>query len=277
MLHILKASLQSFYSFQSYETAARKWKGIAACYLAVLSLICASSCHLKWHLFLSEIAHGAREVSHSIPGLSIRQGRFLVKSESPVILLGGSHKRPLLVIDTRPEKAMLGKGAPLVVRSQDIRVYGFNDKETTNVPKLTLPIENLFGKTNLDLDPDEIARVIERICLGLSIGIFSAILLFIFLASLLQALLWGYIALLLRRILGKDKPAYKPLVRAAALALTPSLAIRGATGLIGLDLPFVLDIAVVCVYFAYLLMAYAAIFHPRRQASVTSGLTEEAA
>ncbi|MBX9667015.1 MAG: hypothetical protein K2X93_05315, partial [Candidatus Obscuribacterales bacterium] len=49
------------------------------------------------------------------------------------------------------------------------------------------------------------------------------------------------------------------LVRVAALALTPSLAIRAATALFGLDLPLLLDIIVVLIYLGYLYFAYRAI------------------
>lgn len=261
MIQNLKLITACFYSLHPYRHAAHNWKGFAVLYLFVLSLICAISCHLKWHLLFTEIGHGARELSHSVPGVSIRNGRFLVKSESPFVFARDSRKRPLLIVDTKNHSnAPLGRGAPLVVGAQDIRFYGFSDKDTNSVPKINIPLNDLLANLNMDLDPTEIANFIEKVCFWLSVVFFSGILVMVFATSVIQSFFWGFVGHCCNRQWIKGKHKYQALVRVAALALTPSLVIRGLTGFFGIDLPFVLDVLVIVIYFGYLIFAYTALY-----------------
>lgn len=256
MLDNLKTWLGSFYSPQAYRTATASWSGIAAWYLAILSVVCAVSCHIKYQMLFNEVTHQVRDTAHTIPGLSLKHGRLLLKSESPMVIGDQAKKLPLLVIDTTADnRALLGKGAPIVVRDQDIRIYGFTEAGNTSVPKITLPLQNIFGEAELNIDPSQIANWICNFCLIISATMFSANLLFIYCTSLIQALFWGWIAY---AVAGgsSGQYSYAALVRASALALTPSLAIRAITGLFGIDLPVLLDGLVLAIYFGYLYFAY---------------------
>lgn len=262
MLKNFETFIGSFYRYDAYARVANSWRGVAAWYLAILCLVCAVCCHIKYQFLFSEIAHQTQDIAHTVPGLKLKQGRLLLKSENPLIIGSQDTKRPLLIIDTTANDTILLKnGAPLVVRNQDIQVYGFNEKETSSVPMITLPLGNIFGNADLDINPTEIAKVICNTCLVLSISLFCANFIFLFTTSLIQALFWAGIAYFIRKS-GGAKPAFKPVMRAAALALTPSLAIRAATGLFGIDFPFVIDVLVVAIYFGYLYFAYRALFRP---------------
>lgn len=251
----------SFYRYGAYTTAAYSWRGFAGWYLAILCVLCAVCSHVKYQFLFSEISHQTQNLAHTVPGLHLKNGRLLLKSENPLIIGARDTKQPLLVIDTTASDTLLAnKAAPLVVRNQDIQLYGF--RERGNVPMVTLPLSNMFGDADLDINPGEIAKLICNICLVLSITLFSANLIFLFTTSLLQALFWASIAYLVRRSGSGVGPAFKPLVRAAALALTPSIFIRAVTGLFGIDFPMVIDVLVIGIYFAYLYFGYRALFRP---------------
>lgn len=259
MLKNFETFIGSFYLFNAYTTAAKRWRGVAAWYLAILCLLCAVCCHIKYQFLFSEIAQQTQNVAHTVPGLKLKKGRLLLKSENPLIIGSQDTKRPLLIIDTTAEDPnWLNKGAPLVVRNQKIQLY-FNEKESSCVPAITLPLRNIFGDADLDVNPTEIAKLIGNVCLALSIGLFCANFIFLFTTSLIQALLWAAIAYFIRKS-GGAKPVFRPVMRAAALALTPSLVIRSITGLFGIDFPLLIDVMVVAIYFGYLYFAYRALF-----------------
>ena len=249
----------SFYRYKPYLIAAHEWKGIAGYYLALACLLCTVCCQIKYQILFTEVSNQVQNLSHNVPGISVKNGRLLLKSEAPLVIGAHGRKRPLLIIDTTADEMLTAESAPMVVRDQNISIYGFGDQDVTSVPKITLPLRNVLGNTELDLDPSEIAGLVSKICLGLSLAIFIVTFAFLFASSVLQALFWGGLAFLVRRSV-TSTTAYLPLVRASALALTPSLVVRASTGLFGLDLPFVLDVLVLVIYFAYLYFAYHALF-----------------
>lgn len=262
MLKNFETFIGSFYRYDVYVRVANSWRGVAAWYLAILCLVCAACCHIKYQFLFSEITHQAQNIAHTVPGLKLKKGRLLLKSENPLIIGAQDTKRPLLVIDTTADDTtLLRNGAPLVVRNQDIQLYGFNEKETSSVPMVTLPVGNIFGNADLDINPTEIAKLICNTCFVLSISFFCASFIFLFTTSLIQALFWAGIAYFIRKTGGAEL-AFRPVMRAAVLALTPSIAIRAVTGLFGIDFPFVIDLLVIAIYFGYLYFAYRALFRP---------------
>ncbi len=266
MLSNLLTCIKSFYSPAAYVTAARSWKGFAITYVTIMSLACAVFWSLKWWLLLGHLVFSVHQISHDVPGICLKDGRILMKSELPLIISTSFRKRPLLVIDTTTGASFSDYQAPLVVREQDIKVYGFNDNEITKVPKLTLPMKNMLKGVNFEIDPCELAKIITilsfTISIALLLGAFALFLLF----NMAQAFAWAFVGRFLARSQCKsdDIPSFRGFVRVAALALTPSIAIRAITALFGLDLPLLLDIVVVAVYFGYLIFAYRALF-PKKE------------
>ena len=258
MLDNLKTALKSFYNSSAYATVVGGWKGFAIKYLVLLSLICSFFWSLKWWLLLGHLAVSLQHLSHDVPGICLRDGRILMKSEMPLIISTKFRKRPLLVIDTTTGSDAADYQAPLVVHEQDIKVYGFQDEEVTTVPKLTLPLKDMLKCANFEIDPLEVAKFFTILSLVISMLLFLGAFAFFLALSILQAFAWGFVGLLIARRTHPtaELPSYRAFVRVAALALTPSLAIRAVTALFGLDLPLILDIVVVAVYFGYLMFAY---------------------
>lgn len=262
MLSAASIAFRSFYQRAAYNDVVRDWKGMAVSYLAILSLICSICWTLKWWLLLGSIAHSTSEISHQVPGISCKNGRVLMKSELPLVITSSwFRKRPLLVIDTTTGMNESDYNAPLVVREQDIRVYGFSDKEVTTVPKVTVPLKDLLSKTNFEIDPTEVSRVVTISAIVISILLFVGSFWFFFGFCALQSLIWGgaFLGISSVGFKGQTKLPYQAYVRVAALALTPSIAIRSIMSLFGLDFPWLIDIVIVGIYFAYLYFAFKAI------------------
>ncbi len=262
MLDIFLMAFKSFYRADAYVTVMREWKGLAMWYMVALCQICAICWVLKWWIVFGHLAAASLDLSHKVPGVTCKNGRILLKSELPLVISYEMfRKRPLLVIDTISGDKEIDYAAPIVVRDQDIRLYGFEDKEIVKVPKVTLPLKTVLASANFDIEPQDLARAVAIGSFALSVILFVSSFFIFYGLSVLQALFWGLVFYLSARLIRKDKVVqpYTSLVRVAALALTPSLIVRAVTSLFGLDLPLLLDICVVIIYLGYLYFAFRAI------------------
>ncbi|MBX9669577.1 MAG: DUF1189 family protein, partial [Candidatus Obscuribacterales bacterium] len=210
MLDSLLIAFKSFYKAEAYITVLRQWKGMAIWYLVALSQICAICWVLKWWLLFGHLAAASLDLSHKVPGVTCKNGRILLKSELPLIISNDLfRKKPLLVIDTISGDKETEYVAPIVVREQNIRLYGFQDKDIVTVPKLTLPLNTLLAQSNFDIEPQDLARVVAISAFALSVILYVASFLAFFGLSVLQALFWGMFFWLTIRLITKDKAAFR--------------------------------------------------------------------
>lgn len=163
---------------------------------------------------------------NQIPEMNLQNGKLSIDKQSPYTLNDPQSGKPIAMFDTSGQTTDLAhaNGATFLLTQDNLIVAERDGSEKT------MPWSQM--KTDFNVNSAKINDFISKLPLFSGI-IFWAFGLFVWIAHILQALLFGAFALLM----DSRKLGYKNMVRLAAFAMTPAIVLSLLQFLIGKDIP----------------------------------------
>lgn len=248
----------SFFLPALYDDVARRWKGAAIGYLALLTFICwAIGC---WSFYQQLQIFSDREVprfTEQLPPLTFQDGKISTSEGKtyPIEVQGD----PFLLIDTANTTSQEERDSfPVVLTDTQLIT---KDNGSTEIHEISEYAELLRNGTMTA--KDWLVQIREFIQL-LFFVLAPLWLILSFLLYLIWALILSLLALLMNSILHKGLE-YPSLYRLSIVALTPSLIVATVLDVAGVDIPWGF-FAFLGLTILYVIFAVVSVQEPRRTA-----------
>ena len=207
-----------FYSKALYRDVALNWRGVNFLYLLLLLSLC-------WALHMMKIQEGIAEfidedappIVKNIPAITITDGKVSVDAEEPCLITEPQEGKTLAIIDTTGEVTSLDGQEAMVLLLSDRVIVKKNDLETR--------IFELNEVKYFRIDSERILGWMAAARKWFVICLFPVVLIWSFMYRIVQALIFGAIALAFAARHGVQL-RYGAGVRLAVVALTPGILIK---------------------------------------------------
>lgn len=212
-----------------YRDVARNWRGIGALYLllliAITGAITASSVHRAVKKFARE---EFPKVVQDVPPISIRDGVVSSPVKQPYQMIDHESGKVMAIIDTTGTVTSLDNTPAIMLLTKSQFHHRQNNK---------IEIQDLSQFKSADFDRAKLQHWMD-VAAGWSGPVtFLAILIFVFIYRLIQALIYALIGMAFAAMFGA-RLSYQQLIRLAIIAVTPAMLLSTALGVAGIDIPF---------------------------------------
>ena len=214
----------AWFSRDFYVDVAKNWRGTGIGYLFLL--LCVTSIPMTFQVgqIIESMANTyLSQVIDKLPPLRIEQGKLKTDVQQPFIITLPGQSDPMVVIDTRSNKASEAElQAPLVLLSDrllvdnqgDVRSYPFDQIEAYT-----------FDKVQAHAFLDRLIGFVKPIA-------YLPVLVGEFLYRLMQVLIYAVVGMVFASML-KVRLGYGLLLRLTCMAVTPSILLMTLAGLFG--------------------------------------------
>jgi Protein of unknown function (DUF1189) len=241
---VLHPLVLSFYSRELYQDVGRNWRGTGFAYLLLLLALCWAPEMFKMQAGMTKFARNeGAAVIKQIPAVAITNGEVSTDVQTPYFIKDPKTGVPMAIIDLTgqytsladtPAKMLLTKNQLLTKNNYETKTY-----DLRNVKSFKLDQARVQGWLDL-------ARQ------WLAIILYPVVLVFSYAYRILQALLYGAIAMLFASAV-KAKMNYLTALRLATIAVTPAIIVDTLHSLAGIKTPLwwliCFVIAMVYLYF----------------------------
>lgn len=224
---MLRAFVQSFYSKDLYREVAKKWKGPALGYLAVLLALCWAAQMLQVQTSITQFAtQDGAAIVRQVPDVSITNGQVSTNVETPYFIKD-HNGAAIAIIDLTGQHTSLENTTAKLLLTRDHLV--FRNRGNTR----TMDLKNV---KSFHLDQARAGRWLHFVRTWFTIIFYFAALVFSFIYRTIQALIYALLGMAIASIL-KVKLDYLILMRLAIVAVTPAIIVDTIHGLWGLHTP----------------------------------------
>lgn len=225
----LQAPFFTFFSKPFYRDLLLNGKGIGFVYLFLLLLFCWTLQTIKVFTLVQTGVNDkiVAEFVNQVPAMNVQNGKLSIDKPSPYLLgKDPDTGKPLIVFDTTGKITDLSQtdGAPILL-TQDSFMVKEKDGSQKSVPWSQM-------KTDFSVSSTSINEILGKLPLWVAAGAW-AVGIFVWVAHILQALLFGAFAMLM----DSRKLGYQSMVRLASFAMTPSIVLSLIQFLVGKDVP----------------------------------------
>ncbi|MCH2131385.1 MAG: DUF1189 domain-containing protein [Pirellulaceae bacterium] len=213
--NVFQALVLSFFSRQLYYDVAHHWKGVGACYLAMVVLFVWLPLMVTMHLAFNKfIAEDAPKIIQQIPDLALQQGVLSADVEQPHTIFDPGTQQPLIVIDTTGQFTSLDQ---IDTRVLVTRTEFMTEDDSGRVRTLSL----------VDVDDFELDAAVIQGWIGSLTGGLEAVMFAFCVAGN-----WVYrfvqvfaLAIVASFVIKSGTIRFMGLMRLAAVALTPTMVV----------------------------------------------------
>jgi hypothetical protein len=216
--HIFEALFLSFYSKSLYQDVAKQWKGLALGYFLLVIAICWLPFSYDFHRLLNHFsAQMLPGIVAQVPTITLEKGKLSIDRPVPYLIKEPGDDMPMVLFDTSGNKvSMDGVNAYVLVTQNKVMVRD----NTSPVPKVTS--YSLSKLDDMHLKPSQFSEFAKKVIFYSSVLMYPLSALISFAFRLLQALVFGGLAMMIASLF-RTKLAYQQGVRIAVVALTPML------------------------------------------------------
>lgn len=226
---IFHTPVLSFFSKPFYRDVAWHWRGTNLLYLFLLLALTWLPLLLQWQWGLSRfLTREAPAVLEQIPAVQIRDGKVSVDAPEPYVVKLPESKKTLLVIDTTGEIASLDDTDAIMLVTET-KLY------TRNSPH-EIRTYDLGQIRRFDLDKDRVAGWVDVVRRWFFVVAFPVLLVGSYVYRILQALVYGVIALAFGSGM-RARLTYADTLRLAVVAVTPVIVLDTVKLLAGTRIP----------------------------------------
>ena len=217
----VRAIALSFFSPEVYRDVVREWRGAGLAYLLLVTVLAALPFLIRLHVVSSRFTQQhASAILRQIPAISIRHGRVSSTVRMPYVIRG-SGGEALAIIDTTGQPATLDSTGALLLLTSDHVITRRRNIETR--------MYDLSRIERFDLDEARVTRWVHLFTTWFTPVFAPFVFVGSYLAHLFKALIFAGIAAILAALLQLRLP-FAALMRLAAVAMTPMLAIDAIRG-----------------------------------------------
>ena len=247
--NVLQALVLSFYSRDLYRDVAKNWQGLAVLYVLLLLALSWMPCITNvYHEVKQMIALKSPVILKQIPSFTIKDGALSIDKPVPYIIKDPKTNLPMIIVDTSGRiKSLANNQATILITEHKFYLRKNLDKV----------YEYDFSHwRDITLDKFYLNGILRQLGLGLVIGIYLLLVLLSFAYRMLQALLYGTIALLFAK-LGSYKVDYSQCIWLAMIAITPAVILSTVLGMLNIGF-FGINVIYFVVSVCYLIFAVTA-------------------
>ena len=239
----LRAAFLSFYSRPFYRHVAVGWRGVAYVYLLLVLAACwlpfLVEVYGNWSRFMST---QAKDLLEQIPAVSVLNGSVSADVPQPHFIRSRETEKVLLILDTTGQIQSLKNvdAQILVTRTQFMVKKGARETR----------IYDLSAIQHFTIDRDRVGNWLKLASVWGPPALYVFLVVLSFAYRLLQSLLLGLVALVVRQSLGSSIN-YVGALSVALVAATPAVIAKTVLDILGLVFPF-RELLILAVAFGYL-------------------------
>lgn len=240
-----QAPFLAFCSTDLYRDVAHNWKGSGALYMFLLSTIAWALSALSVYFLVTQILSNRTylDITEQIPGITLQDGKLSLDRPTPYDIKDKGTGISYVRFDTQRRKEKMIVGDPAIVATQSALLASTEEleksksRQASNYPdaagngdKDAIPAKVIIKwadskmEQKMELDKTMVQTNVQKILMSLPIGWMIVGWPFVFIAHLIQLLIFGGIAALVSSMMQREV-RFETAMRLAAIAMTPAIVI----------------------------------------------------
>lgn len=220
----------SFYSKALYRDVGGNWRKVSFAYLFLLLSVCLIPIMFRVHASVSDYVHSeVPKIIRQVPIITIAGGTASVNEKMPYTIKDPGSGAPFIIIDTTGQTTSLKGSDAIVLLTKSKLLFKRSAAETR-----TLDLSELG---DLTIDQARLYDWTETFLEYFIFALYPFALLLSFLFRILEALVFGFIAMLLSRNI-KAPLRYQASVSIAIVSMTPAIITDTLYSYSNISIPF---------------------------------------